>query len=966
MILAALSGAYLAREAITRRFADAELAARKIDAQYQIKSIGMRMQRFEHVVLGNPLSPDLTADWIEVQLGLGLSGVGVTTLRAGGLRLRGRLQGDTVSFGVIDRFLPKPSGKPFALPDLELDLTDAVIALDTDYGAVRARVAGKGNIASGFAGRLDVDAPQLRIGQVEAVGTAARLTVGTQRRRIEFSGPLFADRLQVAGNIMRGSSVTVKVSSSEAFDDVSASWLGTVNVEKLLYGEARQVRGEGKLKVEGRSARLTARLQLDGLRPGARVQARLASAIPDGAGTPVEPLVRQLRRALNGLERGSVATIPVEYRTTEGRSALLVGPPTLVSGSGAGLIGSGRGFVIPLDKGRTTFDGEFAISGGGFPGGSIRLTRIDDIWTGKARFKSFGADGARIAFAPVDLRYDSKGLTLNTSALIDGPIGGGRIAGLSLPIALRPQRDPFAGCLVSRFRSLEIGNLRLAPAALGACITGKEARIEAPRLSGRLGSSPIQIAAQAARIGFSHGTFAIEGAAVRLGSAEQLSQVELDSLRGTFGDGHVNGHFTGGTGTIGNVPLKISEGAGDWQFVSGELRVTGGLRVADTVADPRFNPLVSDNFSLRLVDGRITAEGLLREPKSGGAVAEIHIVHNLTPGTGSATLDVTDLVFGKKLQPEMLTNTTLGVIANVVGSIAGHGIIRWTPDGVASAGSFRTDSLDLAAAFGPVTGLKGEIALSDLLGLETGPGQTVGIASINPGIAVLDGNIRYQLLPGQKVRIEGGRWPFAGGWLILEPTMFDLTEAAERRLTFRVEGLDAGQFINQLQFENIDATGIYDGTLPMIFDQQGGRIEGGRLVARGGGTLAYVGEISNENLGTMGRVAFDALKSIRYDRLSIDLAGPLDGDVVTRISFAGVNQAPISGVRAKLPIPIRVTGLTNFPFIFNVTITAPFRKLFDMSRTISDPSFLIERLNPDLQRIGPAKTIQPPESETVR
>jgi len=411
----------------------------------------------------------------------------------------------------------------------------------------------------------------------------------------------------------------------------------------------------------------------------------------------------------------------------------------------------------------------------------------------------------------------------------------------------------------------------------------------------------------------------------------------------------------------------MSEGSGAWQFANSKLMLQGGLRVSDGLAtDPRFNPLFVDRFSLQFANNIILASGVAREPKTLAQVAELAIRHELSQGTGSATIDVNGLTFGRALQPEMLTTTTLGVIANVVGTINGRGEIQWSPDAVTSTGKFRTEGLDFAAAFGPVTGLKGEIALSDLLGIETRAGQMVTISSINPGIAVVDGTLRYQLLPGLKLQIEGGRWPFAGGFLILDPTTIDLSAAAERRLTFRVEGMDAGQFINQLQFENIDATGVYDGTLPMIFDEHGGRIEGGRLVARNGGTLAYVGEISNQNLGTMGRVAFDALKSIKYDRLSIELDGPLDGDVVTRVSFAGVNQAPIEGVRAKFPIPIRVTGLTNFPFIFNVTITAPFRKLFDMSRTISDPSLLIERLNPDLQRIGPAKTIQPSESERVQ
>lgn len=960
-------GAYLERITIARHFADAELAARKVSARYEIKAIGPRTQRLEHVVLGNPEKPDLTADWAEIELGLGLSGVKVRSVRAGGVRLRGRFANGTLSFGVLDRLLPAPSGQPFALPDIDLGLNDALLSLDTEYGALAVQLDGKGNLQSGFSGRIFAKAPRVTVSGLEGTGLTARLAVSTDRRRIRFSGPVSVDGLALAGNALRSATVRLSGSSSESSDDIEASWLMDAAIERLAYGAARRVHADGRFKLDPAGPLVSAQLQVEGAKPSAKDQARLVASLPTGGGTPVEPLLRQLRAALAMLDKGAVATAPLEYRASGTERSLFVGPPTVIAASGARLLGNGRGLVIPLDRGKPSFDGEFALSGGGFPEGTVRLALAGGRWTGFARVRPYRAGSAQLALTPVSLRYDRAGFGLKTIASLDGPLGSGRVEGLSMPISLRPGGDPLSGCFLPSFRSVKIAGLQLAPASLNVCVAGKEARLASTRLSGRLGDSPIRFAANGARIGFSRGAFALNGVAVRLGAQDRLSMLDMSELTGRLEGGGAAGLFSQTSGEIANVPLKMSDGAGSWQFSGGVLTLNGGLRIADGVAaDPRFNPLVTDDFSLRFADNKIVAGGTAREPKSLARVADVRIDHDLDAGAGRAILDVTNLTFGKALQPEMLTTTTLGVIANVVGTIAGRGEIRWNPQGVTSSGIFRSDSLDMAAAFGPVTGLRGKIALSDLLGLATGPGQHVVVASINPGIAVIDGDIHYQLLPGFKLRIEGGRWPFAGGWLILEPTDIDLSQAAERRLTFRVEGLDAGQFINQLQFENIDATGVFDGTLPMVFDETGGRIEGGRLVARNGGTLAYVGEISNQNLGTMGRVAFDALKSLKYHRLSIDLNGPLDGDVVTRVSFAGVNQAPIGGVRAKLPIPVRVTGLTNFPFIFNVTITAPFRKLFDMSRTISDPSLLIERLNPDLQRIGPAKTIQPPESEPMR
>ena len=71
------------------------------------------------------------------------------------------------------------------------------------------------------------------------------------------------------------------------------------------------------------------------------------------------------------------------------------------------------------------------------------------------------------------------------------------------------------------------------------------------------------------------------------------------------------------------------------------------------------------------------------------------------------------------------------------------------------------------------------------------------------------------------------------------------------------------QFLQQFDFKNLNATGMFDGVLPMIFDAQGGRIENGDLHrAAGGGTIAYVGEITQKDVGIWGNLAFQTLKSL--------------------------------------------------------------------------------------------------------
>ena len=70
------------------------------------------------------------------------------------------------------------------------------------------------------------------------------------------------------------------------------------------------------------------------------------------------------------------------------------------------------------------------------------------------------------------------------------------------------------------------------------------------------------------------------------------------------------------------------------------------------------------------------------------------------------------------------------------------------------------------------------------------------VKSINPGILVENGVIRYQLLPNQLVKIERGEWPFMGGRLILDETVLNFGRPSAKRLTFEVVGLDAHAFVD--------------------------------------------------------------------------------------------------------------------------------------------------------------------------
>ncbi len=966
LILLALVAAAVAwgmRKDIARNYADAEIKRRGIPARYEITEIGPSRQRLEKVSLGDPANPDLTADWAEVITATGFSGVSVRMVRAGGVRLKGKLVDGRATFGVLDKLLPPPSNKPFALPDFRVELSDARIKLDTPYGPIGARFDGGGNIATSLKGKLAALMPNVALNpQCKANGLTAYLDIATDSRRISAKGPLRASDVSCAGVDAAFPQAQIDLVTDERFARVDSDIAAETRIVQAAGTSLRSARAAGRVTYSEGAFKGDGNASVVGLSPDAKLIERAAGLVRRVKGTPVAPLGDGLMRAILGLKNGSnvQGRFSVDGNAKAGTVMLDNVAAQSISGAVFRLMPQSSATII-WPKGRYSIDGGVTLAGGGFPATAIRFDKGSGL-SGVATVAPLSAGGTRLALTPIRFGFANGAASITTTALYDGALGGGQVQGLLLPVSVRG--GALAGeCLTIGLNSYKIANLSLAPLKTNVCLRGGQATTGPMRIAARLGGSPLSLAFNSARYATATGAFAADGLAVRLGDAQRLTQLDIAALEGIYKNGAANGRFSGAAGQIGDVPLLLSEIGGDWAFANQVLTIKGGLRVADEAKAPRYLPLISDDVALRLADNRITATGTLREPFSKTAISNVTITHDLTRSTGRAILDVPKLTFGQALQPERLTSITLGVIANVQGSLAGRGEINWTENGITSTGGFRTDNLDFAAAFGPVTGLKGEIALSDLLGLATPSGQSITVGSINPGIAVIDGKIRYRLLPDLKLEIEGGRWPFAGGELILVPSVLDLNQAAERRLTFRVQGLDAALFVQQMAFDNIAVTGKFDGLLPMVFDQTGGRIEGGSLTVReGGGTLSYVGDVSNAELGRFSKLAFDALKSIRYKRLTLELNGALDGEMVTVVRFNGVNQLPLAQTKNFF-----LKQFNEIPFLFNITIKAPFRGLFSMVRSFNDPSIFIPR---GLQALPPPPPPTPPvqkkESETVR
>jgi hypothetical protein len=993
LVAAALAFVWLSRERIAGNVIGNALASRNIHATYKIDQIGPRTQILRDIVVGDPDHPDLTVERaiVRIRLRFGYPAVSrITLIRP---RLFGTYLGGTLSFGELDPliFEKRVPKRAFELPNLNLAIEDGRALIQSDYGPLAAKVTGAGNLQNGFKGEVAAISPRLSLSGCDALRATLYGRIAIADRHPHVVGPARFERLAcpASGISVRNGAIQLDLKTDEQlsrFDGKANLQLGSSALPQGLVvaasgrseftwgdagltakfalesrGFARAQLGMNRLSVDGtlRTRRRFERIEIDGtvsgtgVRPGGGLDAALAGAAHATRDTLLGPILAQVRQQLAREAPGSSLAGEFSLRRTGKQTALVVPSASLRGGSGATLLSLTRFQLAQGPGAAPNYSGNFATGGPGLPQivGSMARKPAGGVQA-RLVMAEYRAGSSRLAIPEMVIVQRPRGaLGFAGTIRVSGALPGGQAENLLLPVSgswAGRELTLWRECTALRFDRLRYANLTLARQTLMLCPSrgapivrydGRGLRIVAGapslNLAGKLGQTPIAIRSRA--VGFAYpGTLSAKQLDVALGPPATAQRFLISELTARIGK-DIAGRFSGTDAKLFSVPLDVLGASGEWRYANGRLTLSNGsFRLVDRQADPRFKPLVAQGAELTLENSQIAAHAILREPQGNREVVDVTLRHDLTTGRGHANLIVPGITFDRGFQPTALTSRANGVVELVSGTVTGTGRIDWSERGVTSTGRFSSDALDFAAVFGPVKGASGTVEFTDLLALTTAPNQHIRVASINPGIEVDDGELIFELRGGQVLAVQGVTWPFMGGTLTLRPVTLNLGAHEERRYVLEVVGLDAARFVERMHLENISATGVFDGTLPLVFDVDGnGRIEGGHLVSRPpGGNIAYVGALTYKDLGTMANYAFDALKSLDYQQMTVDMNGNLAGEIVTHVNFEGVKQ----GAGAKQNIITR--EVAKLPIRFVINIRAAFRDLLTNLRSLYDPTMV--------------------------
>ncbi len=467
------------------------------------------------------------------------------------------------------------------------------------------------------------------------------------------------------------------------------------------------------------------------------------------------------------------------------------------------------------------------------------------------------------------LRYQPKGRLAETRG--DAIAGDGTLGAINLPVSGKDYAaHAVLGATNVNWTAAKTVKVAFNTTAPSFTFDDPDAPAPAPTSAGSLTGTAVL--ADGWRI-----TGAVNGAVVRTG------QVNLAGIKAKLDMGGKSGALSG---SLDDVEIAISDPQPKTKQLFEPETFSGSVKLASDVA----------NFS-----------GTFTLPKSGVQVASVSGRHNLKSGAGSLAFAPTPLLFKERgFQPSALSRLLIGP-ANVTGRVDISGGASWT------AKYFTTNALVslkkvgfVLASAGEFAGVSGEVEVSDLLNMKTPPHQTITIDKVTLGLPIENGVIHFQLAGSDAIRIEGAEWPFAGGFIRIQPATFSFS-APSNRIVAEAVDWDLGSVIDMVKPPDLTVSGKVNGMVPVMFSTGSASIDHAVLKStEDGGVIQYTGSTGDAagQANSNAKLLFDALKDFRYKEFELDINGDIAGTLTLKAGLRGLNPQVLKGTPFKTNISI--------------------------------------------------------------
>ncbi len=287
--------------------------------------------------------------------------------------------------------------------------------------------------------------------------------------------------------------------------------------------------------------------------------------------------------------------------------------------------------------------------------------------------------------------------------------------------------------------------------------------------------------------------------------------------------------------------------------------------------------------------------------------------HDITAAAGEASFAFNRLSFAPGgLQPDRLAPVLKGIIGLTQGAAEGTANFSWNKERIESRANLTFDDVTFRGPGLTVTktvGVNGDIAFSSLWPVATEGPQTVTVDGVDLGALQLqDGEIVFDMPGDETLFVERAIFPWFGGRIGVRGATAAFS-GGNAEAPLRVESVDLKQILEFVDVEGLSGAGTLNGELPLIVENNRASFVGGRLSAEGPGRISYVGNAgaAAAQAGDNAQFAFDVLRDLEYETLSVLIDGPLDGRLDFLISFEGTGEVSLNRARGRVPVKYNIT-----------------------------------------------------------